>query len=495
MRSISAELFGHTRSNAMQTRLWVCLVLFTCASTLAVEPLSVGVGVAEITPPLGYPMSGYFYERGATGTLDPLQAKAIVFQQGDVQAALVVGDIIGVDRQLCEAIREQVQKQSGIPAENVIVSATHAHTGPSYRTDLVKYLNRAPDATIAENDSVRYIPQLIGQFATAVSNAKSALKPVSVRVGAGHEDGVSFNRRFVLKDGTVRTWAKLSDPDVVKPAGPIDPEVGLVAFTPDGSKKPTAAIVNFSLHCDTVGGTLFSADYPGHIERVLRKDLGSEFASVFATGPCGDINHVDPTGAPRRSAAEIGERLAKAAEQALPELKIEHARLAVKRSVVELPLQTYTDEDLAWAEDVIARDRKGEKFPTIQAALAYKIRRLERLRTGQADLGRETDDVAASPEGPRDSLSAEVQVIRIGDETALVALPGEIFVELGLAIKEASPFENTFVIELANDSPAYVPTRKAMEQGGYEVNNSLYAPGGGERLVETAIELLKSLAK
>ncbi len=86
-----------------------------------------------------------------------------------------------------------------------------------------------------------------------------------------------------------------------------------------------------------------------------------------------------------------------------------------------------------------------------------------------------------------------MQAIRIGDDTALVSLPGEIFVELGLAIKKGSPFKNTFVIELANDSPAYVPTRQAMEQGGYEANNSLYAPGGGELLVETALKLLGEL--
>ncbi|MBA3311799.1 MAG: neutral/alkaline non-lysosomal ceramidase N-terminal domain-containing protein [Planctomycetota bacterium] len=478
----------------MTRRLLVCLCWLALSPSVAAEPLSVGIGVAEITPPLGYPMSGYFYERGATGTLDPLLAKAIVFQQGDVKAALVVGDIIGIDRQLAEAIRMRIEEQTGIPAANVIVSATHSHTGPNYRTDLAKSMSRDEDVPLAENDRLRYIPQLIGQFATAVANADAALKPMNVQAGSGHEDGVSFNRRFVLKDGTVRTWAKLSDEDVVEAAGPIDPEIGLITFTTGDGEKPSAAIVNFALHCDTVGGTQYSADYPGHIERVLRKDLGSGFTSIFATGPCGDINHADPTGKPRRSAAEIGERIAVAAAKALPDLKPVRPSLAAKRAIVDVPLQTFSDEDLAWAEDLIARDRQGEKFPTTIQAKAYKIRRLQRLRSGQADLGRETDDVTESEDGARDSLPAEVQVIRLGDDTALVALPGEIFVELGLAIKQASPFEHTFVIELANDSPAYVPTRKALEQGGYEANNSLYAAGGGELLVETAIRMLKELS-
>ncbi|MGC1275019.1 MAG: neutral/alkaline non-lysosomal ceramidase N-terminal domain-containing protein [Planctomycetaceae bacterium] len=471
----------------MLSRLLAALLLFP-ALAHAAEPLSVGVGTAEITPPLGYSMSGYFHHRGATGTLDPLLAKAIVFKQGDVRAALVVGDVIGIDRPLAEAIRSKVEAATGIPAANVAVAATHSHTGPNYRADLMKSL--APSAS---EKASGYIPQLIDGFAAAVIAADKHAKPMTLKVGAGHEDGVSFNRRFVLKDGTVRTWANLSQPDVVKAAGPIDPEIGLIGFYAAGGDRPSAAIVNFALHCDTVGGTQYSADYPGHIERVLRKELGPNFTSIFATGPCGDINHADPTGKPRRSSAEIGEKLATAAAAALPDLTATNANLAVKRAVVDVPLQSYTDKELSDAKALVAERTEGKNVPTTKLARAHALLRLERLRTGYLDLGRESEERIASPEGPRESLPAEVQVIRLADDTALVTLPGEIFVELGLAIKEASPFEHTFVIELANDCPAYVPTKKAFEQGGYEANNSVYAPGGGEKLVETAVELLKEL--
>ena len=454
------------------------------------EPMQVGTGVTEITPPEGYPMSGYFYERGATGTLDPLYAKAVVFKQGDSSAALIVCDMIGVDLQLTEAIRGKVVELTGIPAENIVVAATHSHTGPNYKADLLAYLenNNAPGRA-------RYIPYLVDRCSTAAADATHALRPVTLRVGEGREEGVSFNRRFVLKDGTVRTWAKLADDDVVKAAGPIDPAIGLVTFTPTAGEAtgPTAALVNFSLHCDTVGGTLYSGDFPGHIERVLRRDLGSNFVSVFATGPCGDINHADPTGAPRRSSAEIGERLALAAEQALPDLQPVTPSLAVRRTVLQMPLQTYTAEDLAWAKDLKTRKAAGEKFKTTIDAKASKFIRLERLRTGVPDAGRDTGESGLPVHDGSDSLPAEVQVIRLGADTALVALPGEIFVELGLAIKAGSPFAHTFVIELANDNPAYVPTRQAMQQGGYEANNSLYAAGSGERLVATALELLNEL--
>src|SRR5690606_32710919 len=108
----------------MLSRLLAAL-LFVPALAIAAEPLSVGVATADITPPLGYGMSGYFHHRGATGTLDPLLAKAIVFKQGDVRAALVVGDVIGIDRPLAEAVREQVERTTGIPGGNVAVAATH----------------------------------------------------------------------------------------------------------------------------------------------------------------------------------------------------------------------------------------------------------------------------------------------------------------------------------------------------------------------------------
>ena len=92
------------------------------------------------------------------------------------------------------------------------------------------------------------------------------------------------------------------------------------------------------------------------------------------------------------------------------------------------------------------------------------------------------------------ALDAEIQVIRLNRDVAIVLLPGEVFVELGLAIKRGSPFKHTLVIELSNDNPAYLPTEKAFKEGGYETVNSRIVPGGGERLAEAAIQLLKEAA-
>ena len=94
-----------------------------------------------------------------------------------------------------------------------------------------------------------------------------------------------------------------------------------------------------------------------------------------------------------------------------------------------------------------------------------------------------------------DTIALEVQAFRLSPELAIVTLPGEVFVELGLAIKKASPFRNTLVIELVNDAPGYIPTRKAFTEGSYETVNSRVQSGGGEAMVETAIGLLKDLAR
>jgi neutral ceramidase len=86
-----------------------------------------------------------------------------------------------------------------------------------------------------------------------------------------------------------------------------------------------------------------------------------------------------------------------------------------------------------------------------------------------------------------------VQVIALGNEVAWVSLPGEIFTELGLAIKLDSPFPHTIIAELANGSIGYIPSRRAYEQGNYEVVSARCAQGSGERLVDAAVKMLKAL--
>jgi len=277
-----------------------------------------------------------------------------------------------------------------------------------------------------------------------------------------------------MKDGSVRFNPGQKNPDIVRVAGPIDPQVGIVLLKAAEDRKLKACLTVFALHLDTTGGTLYSADYPFYLEKTLRASLGNDLMSFFGTGTCGDVNHIDVTVEGRRKAEEIGELLAKTVIAQVPKARpVEAAPLAAKTTTVHAPKQQYTQEQQAQAAKDVALVGTG-KLPFLKEVEACKI----------VDLARY----------PGTTIPLEVQAFRLGGDLAIVTLPGEVFVEHGLAIKKSSPFRTTLVIELANDVPAYIPTRKAFAEGSYETVNSRLQPGGGEMMVEAAVEILKQLA-
>lgn len=439
------------------------------------EQLRAGFAVEDITPPLGYRMSGYFRERLSTGVKDPLQAKALVLQQDQEVVALVFCDLVGISLDVSTRARNKIADEIGIPASHTAIAATHSHTGPLYFGALRAHFRRKAIEQHGHDpyEEADYAAVLVDKLVAAVQTAKAALQPMQLAAGYAHEDRLSFNRRFHLKNGTVRFNPGQLNPNIVRPAGPIDPEVGLVSLTPVDGKQPAAAIVSFALHLDTVGGTEYSADYPKHLQEALRKRFGPEFLSFFGIGTCGDINHVDVSIKGRRSAEEIGTLLAESVGEQLPKLPpIEHPSLKVLSEHIDAPLQQYSPDETAAAGELMEQV-DDPQVPFLDRVGAYKIMALG-LREGA-------------------TIPAEVQAIRLSDELAIVTLPAEVFVELGLAIKQGSPFETTLVIELANDAPGYIPTRKAFVEGSYETVNSRVQPGEGERMVETAVRLLNKL--
>lgn len=455
-----------------RTALILAFVTVGCATPqVAAPPLLVGAAETDITPDRPYGMSGYYHERKSTEVRDRLHAKALVFLQGEERAALVECDLCGIAPELTEEVRKRIAKRSRIPAQHVIVAATHTHTGPAYEEDLREWLRRGGD------DPTAYPARLIDAVAEAVVQAEAAAAPLRLRAGTGvQETPISFCRRFLMKDGKVRTWASFRDPETVREANPIDPEIGLLLVDDPGSGRSRAGLVNFALHLDTLGGTRWSADFPHDLSESLREELGPGFLAVFANGCCGDINHVNPRAEKKNSTDVIGRSLASSVKTALPGLRELRPSLRVGRAVVDAPLQEASPADLEWARATTAKDRKGEKIPFLDEVRAYKLLHVVRLRARGA------------------ALPLEVHAIRLDEEAAIVTLPGEIFVELGLAIKKASPFRTTLVVELANtDETIYIPKRDAYALGGYEVINSALAPGGGEMLVEAAIRLLREL--
>jgi hypothetical protein len=281
-----------------------------------------------------------------------------------------------------------------------------------------------------------------------------------------------------MKGGAVRFNPALMSPDIIGPAGPIDPQVGIISLSKMGTKDPSSVIVSFAMHPDTTGGTLYSADYIHGLDERLKHYFGPDFKLLFGTGTCGDINHRDVHSQKQRTADELGSMLGDAVENATKkgELSaIKHPTLAVRTTKVPGKLQEISAADIAKAKAKM--DGLGTPgFPFMEAVEACKVLDVERLRKVWGD-----------------TVPLEVQAFRLDDETAVVTLPSEIFVNLGLAIKAASPFKTTLVIELANDSVAYIPTKQAFLEGSYEVTNSRVERGTGEKLAEAAIGLLKEL--
>jgi sugar phosphate isomerase/epimerase len=439
--------------------------------------LTAGLAVIDITPPVGYRMSGYFRERLSTGTSNPLKAKAIVLRQGQTSAAMVFCDIIGISLDVSSRARRIAAKRSGIPAENILITATHSHTGPLYFGALRKHFHNLAVAKHGNDpcEKVDYSSELVKKIVRAITRANAKAEPVRLEAGIAEQKDLSFNRRFHMKNGTVRFNPGVMNPDIVRVAGPIDPEVGIVFFKKAGNDDPGAALVNFTLHLDTVGGSKYAADYPFYVEQSLREKYGDDFVLLFGTGTCGDINHIDVTKRERLKTDFIGKTLAQTVKTKAGSLDdVAEPSLVVRSETVNVPLQNFSPDKIAWARESIKKVGTSE-LTFLEQVEAYKI--------------------LARQMRPGETIGLEVQVFRLSSDVAVVGLPGEVFVDLGLAIKRASPFATTLVIELCQDAPGYIPTRKAFVEGSYETINSRIAPGGGEKMVKAAIKLLKELGK
>ncbi len=453
----------------MRRAAFAILMLAGCGggTRLAESNLEIGAAEVEITPPRPMRMSGYFHERLSTGTKDPLLAKALVFAQGETRAALVFCDLIGVPVGVTFRARQRASARTGIPAAQIAVAATHSHTGPLYFGAMHKILReRAGEKDPHDFD---YASFLVERIAEAVQTADRARRPATLEAGSVRVDGLAFHRRFRMKDGSIRTNPGSLNPDIVKADGPVDPDLDLLVARDEAG--PFASLGVFALHCDTTGGTEFSADYPGALGRGLRELLSLRLISCFGAGPCGNVNHIDVSRKERAKPADIGGKLAQAVHDELPRLRRVAPALAAANARIDVPLQRFPVEQVDHARQNAAKVG-GKELPFLDQVRICSILHLQELPP---------------------VLPLEVQVFRLGPDAAIVTLPGEVFVELGLAIKQLSPFRTTLVVELANDNPAYIPTRAAFADGGYEVVNSRIEAGGGERLVETAVRLLREL--
>lgn len=450
----------------------VLLIAVACASG---AELSVGAAEVVITPPQGAPMAGYYYNRAAESVHDDLHAKALVFQKDGMRIALVACDLGSLPRPFVERARTLIHAATGIPPTHVMISATHTHTGPVLIADTLRYNLEGEMKRIAE----AYAAALPAKIAEAVKKANEALTPARITTAVGREDSLTFNRRYFMKDGTVGWNPGKLNPNIVRPAGPIDGSVPVI-YIESTAGKPIATYVNYALHLDTVGGMQYSADYPYMLGKILRDAKGATLLPSFTIGCAGNLNHIDVTTKdPQKGneeAARIGAVLAgevlKSIKRAMP---VDAGSIRTSTETVRLPAPAFDAAEIEKARNIASTFGQPNAAPFLALVRASKIVELA--------------DRKFQP------LEAEVQVIAIGEELAFVGLPGEIFVELGLTIKHGSPFAQTVIAELANGALGYLPDRKAYAQGAYEVLSSRSAAGGGELLVESAIRQLIALKR
>ena len=451
-----------------------------------------GAAKTGMTPPKGSIIGDSYGIRVSEGVHDELYIKTLVFEQAGQRVAFITLDVISLPHLLVMKSRALIHKQTGIAVNNIILNATHLHAGPQMNPlfwDVV-----GGSAKLKSQEFAHKLPELILE---SVKSAISKIQPVHVSIGNVQETSISFNRRFLMKDGTFKTNPGKLNPNIVRPAGPIDPSLSMVYFE-SLDKKPVAILVNFALHVAVVGGNNFSSDFPGVMSDLIGKVKGEEVVTVFTNGTSGNINHIDVSNSNQLSGFDesqrIGTILAERVLNALNSLRpIPITSLKATIQAVNLPVFKVVEKlEMIWAKDVISKFGKPKGSGFADVVSAWRILDLVKYQGGLDTRHNSTTTVPLTVDGS--ALESEVSVIAFGNQMALVGFPGDAFVELGLGIKLNSPFPFTIVSEQSgNGTLSYIPNKKAFPEGQYEVNSARYRSGGGESLVDAALETLISI--
>lgn len=423
---------------------------------------------------------------------DPFHVRAIAFENGKGRAVIAVVDAIGVGRETCDEAKAIVAEKTGWKPSEMLVCGTHTHSAP-------KGGDTTPGRIAYEEKRYKGIVQ-------ALTGAIESLEPARVGFASDEEPSEVCNRRWFLKPGTmdpnpfgeldqVRTNAPRGN--LLKPAGPIDPEVCVVDVRTRRGKA-LGLIANYALHY--VGGIpkvkeddgkivgMASADYFGEFARIMPFRVGganppNNFVAMMTNGTSGDINNIDfyQKRAPRAPFEQICVVATKAADAAWRAVKKieeydENPLIATCQREVTLKYRKPTKAEVERARTLMALSRK-EREAINRRTTQYATNTLRFADSEQP----ETEDII-------------IQAIRIGDQ-AIVSMPFEVLVEIGLDIKQKSPFPHTFVIELANGGYGYLPPPNQHELGGYEtwIGTSRFEEDSSVILTQNLLEMLDEL--
>jgi hypothetical protein len=427
--------------------------LFLFAAPGFAAELKAGAFAQDVTPEK-FPISvnGNFADKKATAANDPLHARCLVLDDGTTKLALVVVDSCMIPRPIHDAAKALAEKATGIPAANMLISATHTHTAPA----VAGVFQSDPDPG--------YAKFLTRKIAEGIENAHKRLAPAKLAWGVAEEPNQVFNRRWKMRPGArltdpfgrgtdkVRMNPPRMSPDLVEPAGPTDPRVTVLSVqTADG--KPLALYANYSLHY--VGDLpALSADYFGVFASSVASKLKAdpEFVGILSNGTSGDVNNVNfkaeaTKTRPGERCRLVADAVATAAVKAIEKAEYtSQVRLKCATTEIELGVRKPTAEEVKRAEGILEKAKGRE------------------LKGAEEVYARETVLMAKYPE----RVKVPLQVMVIGG-TAVVAIPCETFAEIGLRIKkDLSPFKPTCVVSLANGYFGYLPTPAQHALGGYE---------------------------
>jgi hypothetical protein len=438
------------------SKLSIILLAATNAIAAASEPktspqngqLRVGVFAIDVTP-THYPVivNGMFEERTADRDVDPLFARAFVFDDGTTRLAIVVVDSCMLPRELLDAAKTEASNRTGIPVDHMLISATHTHSAPAS----MGCLGSRPDPD--------YPAFLIPRIARAIQKANDKLQPAQIGFAKFHAPNYTYCRRYIRRsdrvfkdpfgEPTVRAnmHPGFLSPDAIGPSGPVDDELSLLAIqTADG--KPLGVLANFSMHY--VASPMLSSDYFGRFAEHLAKRIdGSDGTTScivsMSQGTSGDLASMNySAAAAQREYDSYGAELAKMADEAYRHVKYEqHVSLAMREEKLTLNRRVPSAERLASAKRIAEKvgDRRPKGLPEVYA--------LEQI------------ELAAEPQ-----RELKLQAVRIGD-IAIAAIPDEVFAITGLKLKLQSPLPNTFNIELAKGADGYIPPPEQHKLGGY----------------------------
>jgi neutral ceramidase len=473
-------------------QLWLpALVLILISSTgknSSQEVFRAGAALSNITPTLGEPIVGGWTSPPATHIHDELHVRCLVLDDGRTKLAFAICDNVGIPRQVFDAARTLIHKETGLPEDHILMAATHTHSATNAR---------ANNPLVPVERLTDYQRFLARRIADGIRRALNHLEPAQIAWGSVDVPTQVFNRRWHLRPGTpnpnpfggqdkVRMNPERAATYLLEPAGQTDPHVSFLTVRSKAG-RPIALLANYSLHY--VGGVPeghVSADYfavfADRIGALLGADrLDPMFVGIMSNGTSGDVNNIDfrqkgKLLPPYRKIQEVANEVADAVLRAHQKVEFrDWVPLAAARRELVLAVRKPTPAELDYFRQILLRPENTPKYHPHERIYAQRVLQLH---------------------GSPAEVSVPIQAIRIGD-LGIAAIPFEVFTESGLAIKKESPFPLTFTIELANGSYGYLPTPGQHALGGYEtwLGTNRVEVEASDKIEREILELFKTLKR